>query len=174
MCGLPASDDDRRSSLRCPSGAIADTVALLCVASFSALGEHMRTAHAGCLRAQGLHLPTQPSIPSLPPFSPIFGRALFRQNSSYNGCVSRWRLRRSIPVTTAMKQKLTSKPGSSEWTIMVLMTLIRAYTYLLIRRYNRFAVLACLRSVRNRSRSRAFVCQYNAIRAYNACKIDCC
>ena len=32
-------------------------------------------------------------------------------------------------------------------------------TYLLIRRYNRFAVLACLRSVRNRSRSRAFVCQ---------------
>ena len=32
-------------------------------------------------------------------------------------------------------------------------------TYLLIQRYNRFAVLACLRSVRNRSRSRAFVCQ---------------
>ena len=32
-------------------------------------------------------------------------------------------------------------------------------TYLLIRRYNRFAVLACLRSVRNRSRSRAFVFQ---------------
>ena len=32
-------------------------------------------------------------------------------------------------------------------------------TYLLIRRYNRFAVLACLKSVRNRSRSRAFVCQ---------------
>ena len=32
-------------------------------------------------------------------------------------------------------------------------------TYLLIRRYNRFAVLACLRSVRNCSRSRAFVFQ---------------
>ena len=33
-------------------------------------------------------------------------------------------------------------------------------TYLLlIRRYNCFAVLTCLRSVRNRSRSRAFVCQ---------------
>ena len=32
-------------------------------------------------------------------------------------------------------------------------------TYLLIRRYNRFAVLACLKSVRNRSQSPAFFCQ---------------
>ena len=32
-------------------------------------------------------------------------------------------------------------------------------TYLLIRRYNRFAVLACLRSVQNCSRSRTVVCQ---------------
>ena len=31
--------------------------------------------------------------------------------------------------------------------------------FVVIRCYNRFAVLACLRSVRNRSRSRAFVCQ---------------
>ena len=32
-------------------------------------------------------------------------------------------------------------------------------TYLLFRRYNRFAVLTCLKSARNRSRSRAVVCQ---------------
>ena len=38
------------------------------------------------------------------------------------------------------------------WNVFLSMWTLRYY--LLIRRYNRFAVLACLRSVRNRSRSR--------------------
>ena len=36
---------------------------------------------------------------------------------------------------------------------------MKILTYLLIRRYNRFEVLACRRSVRNRSWPRVFVCQ---------------
>ena len=52
--------------------------------------------------------------------------------------------------------KKTSEKCAREFVVNVCISLL---TYLLIRRYNRFAVLACLRSVRNRSRSRAFVYQ---------------